>query len=139
MIGLLPGLAAVVMLIASPEAVLSRLQGHTARVVGGEVVIDDVAGEGKPLVGVVERRGKALWVVGAEGAWELRGPLARPRIAGPGYRVWVLGERRGAVLVARRVGIMAPPGSGTGAGTGTGTGTGTGSGTGSAGDEDAGE
>lgn len=99
----------IALLVASPDVVLSRLQGHTARIVGDDVVIDDVAGEGKPLVGVVERRGGALWLVGAEGAVELRGPLARPRIAGPGYRVWALGARTGNVLVARRIGILAPP------------------------------
>lgn len=99
----------VALVLASPEEVLARLQGHTARIVGDEVVIDDVAGEGKPLVGVVERRGKALWLVSEDRAWELRGPLARPRIAGPGYRVWVLGERRGEVVVARRLGVMERP------------------------------
>jgi hypothetical protein len=100
---------AVVLVLASPAGVMSRLQGHTARVVGDDVVIDDVAGEGKPIVGIVERRGATLWVVGDGVAVELRGPLARPRIAGPGYRVWVLGRRDGDVLVARRLGVLAPP------------------------------
>lgn len=103
---------AVVLVLATPASVLSRLQGHTARLVGDDVVIDDVAGEGKPIVGVVERRGRALWVVGDGVAVELRGPLARPRIAGPGYRVWVLGARDGDVLVARRIGVLAPPTAG---------------------------
>jgi hypothetical protein len=93
----------------SVAAILSRLEGHTVRVVGDDVEIVDVAGEGKPLVGVVERRGRALWVVGDGFAVELRGPLARPRIAGPGYRVWVLGARTGDVLVARRLGIISGP------------------------------
>lgn len=93
---------------ADAAAVLSRLQGHTARVVGDDVVIDDVAGEGKPLVGVVERRGRSLWLVNKETALELRGPLARPRIAGPGYRVWVIGERDGDGIVARRIGVLEP-------------------------------
>jgi hypothetical protein len=85
---------------------LARLQGHTVRVVGDDVVIEDVAGEGKPLVGVVERRGRALWLVGEGFAVELRGPLARPRIAGPGYRVWALGARDGDVLTVRRIGVL---------------------------------
>lgn len=97
------------LLLASPAEMLSRLQGHAARVAGDELVIEDVAGEGKPLVGVVERRGRALWVVGAGVAVELRGPLARPRIAGPGYRVWVIGARTGDMLVARRIGVLAAP------------------------------
>lgn len=96
-------------LALSVAAILSRLEGHTVRIVGDDVVIEDVAGEGKPLVGVVERRGRALWLVGDGLAVELRGPLARPRIAGPGYRVWVLGERSGDVLVARRLGVIAGP------------------------------
>jgi hypothetical protein len=87
---------------------LARLQGHTVRVVGDDVVIKDVAGEGKPLVGVVERRGRALWLVGEGVAVELRGPLARPRIAGPGYRVWALGRRDGEVMVGRRIGVLEP-------------------------------
>ncbi len=101
-------LIAVVAVLASPKELLSRLEGHTASIVGDDIAIDDVAGEGKPLVGVVERRGRALWVVGVGFAVELRGPLARPRIAGPGYRVWVLGARSGEVLVARRIGVLEP-------------------------------
>jgi hypothetical protein len=97
------------LLLASPAELLSRLQGHSAHVAGVELVIDDVAGEGKPLVGVVERRGRALWLVSEDVALELRGPLARPRIAGPGYRVWVIGARTGRVLVARRIGVLAAP------------------------------
>jgi len=96
-------------MLATPDAMMSRLQGHTARVVGEDVVIDDVAGEGKPLVGVVERRGRALWLVGDGFAAELRGPLARPRIAGPGYRVWVIGTRDGDAVIAKRLGVLAPP------------------------------
>jgi hypothetical protein len=100
---------AVVALLGSPQEMLARLEGHTARIVGDDVVIDDVAGEGKPLTGVVERRGRALWLVGDGFAVELRGPLARPRIAGPGYRVWVLGARTGDAMVARRIGVLAAP------------------------------
>ncbi|HUQ03296.1 MAG TPA: hypothetical protein VM261_12425 [Kofleriaceae bacterium] len=106
---------AVVAVLGSPKEMLSRLEGHTARIVDGDLVIEDVAGEGQPLIGVVERRGRALWVVGDGFAVELRGPLARPRIAGPGYRVWVLGARRGDVLVARRIGVIGAPGAARGA------------------------
>ncbi len=78
---------------------------------GADYRIVDVAGEGAPLVGVVERRGAALWLRPTRGpARRLTGPLAVPRIAGPGYKVWVVG-RAGAdgSLVARRLGVLAPP------------------------------
>ena len=115
----------------SVAAELARLEGQSVRVVDdvphgpgartGEgttrarsYVIDDVTGEGAPVVGVVERRGQALWLVAPDGAsYRLAGALARPRIAGPGYKIWALGavttsggER---VLVARRIGVLAPP------------------------------
>ncbi len=95
-----------------------RSADEIARLAGQRVVIDpggsyriaDVAGEGAPEVGVVVRRGAALWLRSASGARRLAGPLAHPRIAGPGYKVWVIGriERDGA-LVARRIGILARP------------------------------
>ncbi len=89
---------------------------EVARLVGQDViesrdgyVIRDVAGEGAPLVGVVERRGAELWLVGPVTV-RLSGPLAHPRIAGPGYKVWVLGDADGAGgLRARRLGVLAPP------------------------------
>lgn len=92
---------------------LARLRGHRVQPAPDGYVIEDVAGEGKPLVGVIERRGDALWLVAKGGAYRLAGVLARPRIAGPGYKVWALGavslhadER---VLVVRRIGVLAPP------------------------------
>jgi hypothetical protein len=105
-------------------AELARLEGQRVRLLdegtghdtthGRRYVIEDVAGEGAPVVGVVERRGQALWLVAGDGAsYRLAGALARPRIAGPGYKIWALGavttgngER---VLVARRIGVLAPP------------------------------
>lgn len=95
---------------------LRRLVGQSVDVgADGRYVITDVAGEGRPLVGVVERRGAALWLIPAdadEGAAPVRltGPLASPRIAGPRYKVWVLGtiEKDGA-LRARRLGVLARP------------------------------
>jgi hypothetical protein len=93
-------------------AELGRLVGHrTERLPGERYRLVDVAGEGAPRIGVVERRGAALYLVEPDGAaWRLVGPLAVPRIAGPGYTVWVLGavDERGA-LVARRLGVLAPP------------------------------
>jgi hypothetical protein len=98
---------------ADVAAELSRLDGHrvSLEASGADYRIVDVAGEGAPLVGVVERRGAALWLRPVRGpARRLAGPLAVPRIAGPGYKVWVVG-RAGAdgSLVARRLGVLAPP------------------------------
>lgn len=92
---------------------LARLQGHQVRPAPDGYVIEDVAGEGRPLVGVIERRGDALWLVAGDAAHRLAGVLARPRIAGPGYKVWILGEvsmhEGERVLVPRRIGVLAPP------------------------------
>jgi hypothetical protein len=112
-------------------AELARLEGQSVRVVnhaphgtgvhvgedrprGRAYVIEDVAGEGAPVVGVVERRDQALWLVAADGArYRLAGALARPRIAGPGYKIWALGAVTSSggerVLVARRIGVLASP------------------------------
>lgn len=91
-------------------AEVARLEGHTVEVEGDGYRITDVAGEGAPRVGVVERRGPALWLVTEGEALRLVGPLAAPRIAGPGYKVWVVGDRDGDTLRARRLGVLAPPG-----------------------------
>ena len=100
---------------APPSAIageLARLRGHEVKVAkaGDSYAIRSVAGEGAPLVGVVERRGRELWLDTGDAALRLEGALAVPRIAGPGYRVWVLGDVRGEVLLARRLGVLAPPG-----------------------------
>lgn len=98
---------------AGVAAELARLEGQrVALAAGGSGYrILDVAGEGPPVVGVVERRGRELWLRPARGpARRLRGPLAQPRIAGPGYKVWVIGrvEADGS-LSPRRLGVLAPP------------------------------
>ena len=97
-------------------AELGRLEGHRVAIMpdGARYEIESVAGEGKPVVGVVERRDAHLMLVSEAGeVYRLTGPLARPRIAGPGYKVWVLGEIRGQpparVIVGHRLGILAPP------------------------------
>jgi hypothetical protein len=95
--------------VAEP-AELGRLGGHRVELVAGGYRIVDVAGEGAPVVGVVERRGAELWLVGGGAARRLAGPLAQPRIAGPGYKVWVLGVNGpDGSLVARRLGVLARP------------------------------
>ena len=100
---------------AAGPAMLARLAGQRARLVGGRLVIDDIAGEGRPWVGVVERRGADLWLVTDDGAVRLAGPLARPRVAGPGYRVWATGRLAPATGAApptlrlRRIGVLARP------------------------------
>lgn len=90
---------------------LARLAGHrVALAADGSYRILDVAGEGAPEVGLVERRGRALWLRRADGsAIALAGPLAVPRVAGPGYKVWVLGRVERGALVVRRLGVLAPP------------------------------
>ncbi len=106
------------LLAASPKgsisAETSRLAGHTFTVSpdGKSYAIDDIAGEGKPWVGTVERIGTQLWLRTERGdSFRLAGPLARRRIAGPRYKVWVIGEVRGDALLARRLGVLRPPGN----------------------------
>ena len=91
---------------------LARLVGQHTTATADGYVIEDIAGEGRPLVGLVERRGDALWLVPADAdagapAVRLTGPLAHPRLAGPGYKVWVLGalDADGA-LRPRRLGVL---------------------------------
>jgi hypothetical protein len=93
---------------------ITRLEGqrYTVAPDGQSYRIDDIAGEGAPLVGVVERRGARLWLVDEAGdAVRLRGPLAIPRIAGPGYKVWVMGDGDplGGELTVRRLGVLRGP------------------------------
>ncbi len=89
---------------------LDRLAGQRVAVADdGSYTIEDVAGEGKPLVGVVVRDGSDLFLDTGAARYRLTGPLARPRMAGPGYKVWVLGALHGNDLAARRLGVLAPP------------------------------
>lgn len=98
-------------------AEIARLAGHSVALAPDHsaYVIVDVAGEGRPLVGVVERRGVELWLAPTDadlGRLDMRltGPLAVPRIAGPGYKVWVLGRMdRGGALRVKRLGVLARP------------------------------
>ncbi|HTE54409.1 MAG TPA: hypothetical protein VK698_26330 [Kofleriaceae bacterium] len=95
-----------------PSDELARLAGQRVEVAAdGSYRIVDVAGEGAPAVGVIERRGAELWLRSPVGpARRLRGPLAHPRIAGPGYKVWVTGAvARDGSLVVRRLGVLARP------------------------------
>jgi hypothetical protein len=94
---------------AELPAIAARLAGQRFRTGDGVIVVDDVAGLGRPWTGVVERRDDALVLVTALGPYVLAGPLARPRIAGPGYTVWVVGERSGGTLAAARIGVLRKP------------------------------
>lgn len=98
---------AVMALAPELAAEVDRLAGQRVAIAadGSGYVIEDIAGEGAPIVGVVERRGDGLWVNGLR----LVGPLAVPRIAGPGYKVWVIGEVDGQIVRARRIGVLRPP------------------------------
>jgi hypothetical protein len=96
------------------DAIAARLAGHTIEIAEDRraIRVVDVAGAGAPRIGVIEREGAALVLVTAEKRWRLAGPLARPRIAGPGYTVWVLGAVDAgnvATLTARRLGILRRP------------------------------
>jgi hypothetical protein len=112
-------LAALVLVVAGGGAARADVASELARLVGHRVEVArdrtsyrilDVAGEGAPEVGVVERRGPALVLRRADGsAIPLAGPLAVPRIAGPGYKVWVLGRVERGALIARRLGVLARP------------------------------
>lgn len=93
----------------SLAAELSRLEGQRVSVGADGYVIEDIAGEGRPWVGVVVAEGTQLWLDTGETRLQLTGPLAQPRIAGPAYKVWVIGDRRGSRLEARRLGVLAPP------------------------------
>ena len=86
---------------------LLRLEGQTAALGPEGLDISDVAGEGPPLCGVVERRGDELWL--SPPGVRLVGPLAHPRLAGPGYRVWVVGPVTAEGLRAVRLGVLLPP------------------------------
>jgi hypothetical protein len=96
---------------AELPAIQDRLRGQRTTVAADRrsIAIDDIAGEGRPWVGVVERRGAELWLRTASGAARLTGALARPRIAGPGYTVWVVGTRAAEVIVVRRLGVLRRP------------------------------
>jgi len=99
---------------AEADAIAARLAGHRFELAVDRrsLRIRDVAGAGAPRVGVIERDGAELVLVTAEARWRLAGPLARPRIAGPGYTVWVIGipsEGKVPRLTVQRLGILRRP------------------------------
>jgi hypothetical protein len=96
---------------AELPAIRDRLRGQRTTVAADRrsIAIDDIAGEGRPWVGVVERRGSELWLRTAGGSARLTGALARPRIAGPGYTVWVIGAASEGAIAARRLGVLRRP------------------------------
>lgn len=100
-------------LLVAPPALLTsmhaRLNGQRARLGDGVLVVEDIAGLGRPWVGVVQRRCDQLWLVTALGPLRLTGPLARPRLAGPGYLLWALGRHQGPELALARLGVLARP------------------------------
>ncbi len=97
--------------IAQPTALAPMAARVPGRIVVGDGVlaIVDVGGAGAPWIGVVERRGAALWLRTALGELRLTGALARPRLAGPGYLVWAQGARVDDTLALARLGVLARP------------------------------
>ena len=94
------------------DAIAARLAGQRVTIAAdrASLTIDDIAGLGPPVIGVIERRGDDLVLVAADGAHALRGPLARPRIAGPGYTVWVIGAPAAdGSIRAARLGVLRRP------------------------------
>jgi hypothetical protein len=73
------------------DAMASRLTGHRFRRGDHVLILEDVAGAGRPWVGLVDSRCGELWLDTAVRSFRLTGPLARLRIAGPGYLVWATG------------------------------------------------
>lgn len=96
---------------AEIDAMAARLVGHTIEIAADHrsLTIVDVAGEGAPRVGMVERDGEHLVLVSGEERLRLEGPLARPRIAGPGYTIWVTGSVADGAIRAKRLGILRRP------------------------------
>lgn len=90
---------------------VSRLVGHVVEEKVGEYSIIDVAGEGAPIVGCVRVENDQLILESEPNQrFRLSGPLAIPRIAGPNYKVWVIGEILNSdILVVSRLGILATP------------------------------
>mgnify|MGYP003631225521 CR=1 FL=1 len=101
-------------LLEAPElaAEVNRLEGQKFQIENGRYEILDIAGEGPPKVGCVYKEDGELVLVSDGSRLPLRGPLAIPRIAGPRYKVWVIGTATNdGGLFARRLGILAGPAS----------------------------
>jgi hypothetical protein len=105
-------LSAVLLLApkASWHEEVSRLVGHKVEQTSEGYRILDIAGEGEPLVGCIRRDDKDLYLESGASRWRLTGPLAVPRIAGPDYKVWIIGTPGPAgALPVKRLGILATP------------------------------
>jgi hypothetical protein len=89
---------------------LDRLIGQRVQASRDGYHVLDVAGEGQPQVGCVRSHQGALYLVSDTARSQLAGPLAIPRIAGPNYKVWIIGDvdDQGRLWV-RRIGILASP------------------------------
>lgn len=108
------GILAAALALLTPQAdwqeELRRLVGHGVEQQADGYRIVDIAGEGEPFVGCVRRDGEHLYLESGESRWRITGPLAIPRIAGPNYKVWIIGTLTPAkTLVAKRLGILATP------------------------------
>lgn len=92
------------------QSEIDRLIGQTVQVSDDGYEVIDIAGEGRPLIGCIRRVGKELYLESGDKRWRLTGPLALARIAGPNYKVWVIGTPTAAMtLPATRLGILAGP------------------------------
>ena len=107
-----PPTAALTLAPGEAPALARRLLGLRYQLDATRLTITDAGGDGAPWIGVVERRGPALWLIGDGFAWRLAGPLARPRLAGPGYTLWVTGRVDGDALTAGRLGVLRRPAGG---------------------------
>ncbi|MCE9577783.1 MAG: hypothetical protein K8W52_31910 [Deltaproteobacteria bacterium] len=90
-------------------AIAERLRGQRFARLPGAIRIDDAGGDGPPWIGTVARRDRDLWLVGDGFALRLTGPLARARLAGPGYAIWVTGAITGDAIAAHRLGVLRRP------------------------------
>ncbi len=109
---MLASIAILVSVLVSPianqlQTEVDRLEGHEVRITDDAYEIVDVAGEGAPFVGCVVKSDRGLELESGGTRYLLRGPLAIPRIAGPDYKVWAVGNVTGDVLDLRRLGILA--------------------------------
>lgn len=93
------------------EREIARLVGHSVQRTQKGYRILDIASEGAPLIGCIHRVGSSLLLVNADLSLRLTGALAIPRIAGPNYKVWIIGQQVGDELHATRLGILARPSS----------------------------
>lgn len=102
------------LIIAPPDrltAIAARLTGHRFRLGDHVLLLEDIASLGRPWVGIVRSRCGALFLDTAVASFRLAGPLARPRLAGPGYLLWLVGTRDPltSTLTIHRLGILARP------------------------------